>query len=75
MTLLFSGATDVWAAELALADRQADFKEFVQDVAENYAWPDRTEKPWLTLAGALRRGRECRQHQGVAGDRYLHGSR
>ncbi len=48
LTLLLSGGSHVWAAEVPLADRQADFKEFVQDVAENYAWPDRTEKPWLT---------------------------
>ena len=45
---LFVAARGVAAGELALADRQADFKEFVQDVAENYAWPERTEKPWLT---------------------------
>jgi carboxyl-terminal processing protease len=39
------------ADELSLADRQADFKEFVQDVAENYAWPERAVKPWLTWQG------------------------
>ena len=48
LILLFCGCTRLWAAEVSLADRQADFKEFVQDVAENYAWPDRPEKPWLT---------------------------
>ncbi|HEY2809674.1 MAG TPA: S41 family peptidase [Steroidobacteraceae bacterium] len=48
LTLLCAGGSQVRAAELPLADRQADFKEFVQDVAENYAWPDRTAKPWLT---------------------------
>lgn len=48
LTLLFCGSTCTWATEVPLADRQADFKEFVQDVAENYAWPERTEKPWLT---------------------------
>jgi hypothetical protein len=37
-----------WAADSTLPDRQADFTEFVHDVAENYAWPDRTQKPWLT---------------------------
>jgi hypothetical protein len=44
-----SGGTASWAAELAVTDRQADFKEFVQDVADNYAWPDSSVKPWLTL--------------------------
>jgi carboxyl-terminal processing protease len=57
LILLFCGGTRLWAAEVSLADRQADFKEFVQDVAENYAWPARTEKPWLTwqdrYAGAV----------------------
>ncbi len=57
LILLLCGGTRLWAAELPLADRQADFKEFVQDVAENYAWPQRTEKPWLTwqdrYAGAV----------------------
>lgn len=57
LILLFCGGTRLWAAEVSLADRQADFKEFVQDVAENYAWPERTEKPWLTwqdrYAGAV----------------------
>ncbi len=48
LTLLLCGSTRAWAAEVPLADRQADFREFVQDVAENYAWPERTEKPWLT---------------------------
>jgi C-terminal processing protease CtpA/Prc len=48
--LLFGGAGS-WAAEPSLADRQADFKEFVRDVADNYAWPDRPEKPWLTWEG------------------------
>ncbi|MBS0579839.1 MAG: hypothetical protein JSR36_11340 [Proteobacteria bacterium] len=46
-----------WAADLSLADRQADFGEFVRDVTENYAWPDRQEKPWLSwqarYAGAV----------------------
>lgn len=37
-----------WAGNLSVSDRQADFKEFVRDVAENYAWPDRAERPWLT---------------------------
>jgi C-terminal processing protease CtpA/Prc len=48
LMVLLSGGRVGWAAELSLADRQADFKEFVQDVADNYAWPDRTLKPWLT---------------------------
>jgi C-terminal processing protease CtpA/Prc len=48
LMLLFADGTPSWAAELSLADRQADFKEFVQDVADNYAWPNRPEKPWLT---------------------------
>lgn len=48
LILLVCGGTRIWAAEISLADRQADFREFVQDVAENYAWPARTEKPWLT---------------------------
>ncbi len=34
--------------ELTLAARQADFREFVGDFTDNYAWLDRTEKPWLT---------------------------
>jgi C-terminal processing protease CtpA/Prc len=45
---LLLGTGVLRAAELPLADRQADFKEFVQDVTENYAWPERTQKPWLT---------------------------
>jgi C-terminal processing protease CtpA/Prc len=48
LMLLLSVGTKSWAAELSLPDRQADFKEFVQDVADNYAWPDRAAKPWLT---------------------------
>src|SRR5712671_2727133 len=35
-------------AELTLAARQADFREFVADFTDNYAWLDRAEKPWLT---------------------------
>ncbi len=54
---LFVMASPVWAADLSAADRQADFGEFVQDVSENYAWPDRPEKPWLSwqarYAGAV----------------------
>ncbi len=34
--------------ELTLAARQADFREFVGDFTDNYAWLDRAEKPWLT---------------------------
>jgi C-terminal processing protease CtpA/Prc len=45
-TLVIGTATG--AAPSSPADRQADFKEFVQDVAENYAWADRPQKPWLT---------------------------
>jgi C-terminal processing protease CtpA/Prc len=48
LMLLLAGGKTGWAGELPFADRQADFKEFVQDVADNYAWPDRTQKPWLT---------------------------
>jgi C-terminal processing protease CtpA/Prc len=40
--------TATGAAQPSPADRQADFREFAQDVAENYAWADRGQKPWLT---------------------------
>jgi len=36
------------SGEPTLAARQADFREFVEDFTDNYAWLDRTEKPWLT---------------------------
>jgi carboxyl-terminal processing protease len=41
---LATGAAD----EPANVARQADFREFVQDFADNYAYLDRSEKPWLT---------------------------
>ena len=45
------------SGELTLAARQADFREFVADFTDNYAWLDRAEKPWLTwperFAGAV----------------------
>ncbi len=46
LTLLYG--VPLQAADLSPADRQADFTEFLQDVAENYAWPDRAPQPWLT---------------------------
>ena len=36
------------AEEPTSAARQADFREFVQDFVDNYAYLDRGEKPWLT---------------------------
>jgi carboxyl-terminal processing protease len=54
---LFLAANPAWAADLSVADRQADFTELVRDVTENYAWPDRPDKPWLNwqarYAGAV----------------------
>lgn len=36
------------AAELPVADRQADFKAFAHDFGEQYAYRERSDKPWLT---------------------------
>jgi len=36
------------AADLSEAARIADFGTFVQDFSENYAYPERADKPWLT---------------------------
>ncbi len=45
------------AQDFSLPARQADFKTFVQDFENSYAYLDRTEKPWLTwevrYAGAV----------------------
>ena len=45
------------AQDFSLPARQADFKTFVQDFKNSYAYLDRTEKPWLTwevrYAGAV----------------------
>ncbi len=45
------------AQDFSLPSRQADFKTFVQDFENNYAYLDRAEKPWLTwdvrYAGAV----------------------
>ncbi|MGH8252969.1 MAG: S41 family peptidase [Steroidobacteraceae bacterium] len=35
------------AADFSDDARVADFNTFVHDFSDNYAWPDRTEKPWL----------------------------
>ena len=37
--------------ELTLAARRADFREFVADFTDNYAWLERAEKPWLSWPG------------------------
>jgi C-terminal processing protease CtpA/Prc len=36
------------AQDFSLGSRQADFKTFVQDFEDNYAYLDRADKPWLT---------------------------
>ena len=45
------------AQDFSLPARQADFKTFVQDFENSYAYLDRTEKPWLSwerrYAGAV----------------------
>lgn len=37
-----------YAQDFSLPARQADFKTFVQEFENNYAYLDRTEKPWLS---------------------------
>lgn len=37
-----------WGQDFSAAARKADFKSFVQDFEDSYAYLDRPEKPWLT---------------------------
>ncbi len=46
-----SASATASAQDFSLAARQADFKTFVQDFENNYAYLDRTEKPWLSWKG------------------------
>jgi carboxyl-terminal processing protease len=41
-------AADLRPVDLSEAARVADFSAFVQDFDDNYAYPERAEKPWLT---------------------------
>ena len=50
LALVAAGGAACRADETERAARQADFAEFVQDVADNYAWPERADKPWLSWA-------------------------
>jgi carboxyl-terminal processing protease len=42
-----NGAHAAQSPRLSRVALHADFKEFVQDFTDNYAWLDRTEKPWI----------------------------
>lgn len=44
--MLFRSAAS--AQQVSLADRQADFKTFVEDFENSYAYLNRPDKPWLT---------------------------
>jgi carboxyl-terminal processing protease len=48
--LALAGA-GAWAADLTPEARVADFATFVQDFTDNYAYPERAQKPWLSWAG------------------------
>lgn len=37
-----------WGQDFSASARKADFKSFVQDFEDSYAYLDRPEKPWLT---------------------------
>lgn len=37
-----------WGQDLSASARRADFKSFVQDFRDSYAYLDRPERPWLT---------------------------
>ncbi|MGI4829493.1 MAG: hypothetical protein ACRYFU_15050 [Janthinobacterium lividum] len=42
------------AQDISAAARRADFKTFVQDFQNHYAYADRAEKPWLTWEARYR---------------------
>ncbi len=44
--MLFAGIAN--AADFSDDARIADLSTFVHDFSDNYAWPDRPDKPWLT---------------------------
>ncbi len=48
VVLLTSLGCPCWGQDFSYEERQADFKTFVHDFEENYAYLDRSEKPWLT---------------------------
>ena len=41
-------SVNLWGQDFSLASRQADFKSFVHDFEDSYAYLGRPDKPWLT---------------------------
>src|SRR4051794_9564654 len=46
--LVLLASSGAMAQDFSAAARRSDFKSFVHDFADQYAYRDRPEKPWLT---------------------------